>query len=82
MDALERRYHKRHLESADAELERVDEKLTLALRDLADDAASEDTQHYVATAIGFIAFARHELDQALKQLPRPLGLEAVEGHSK
>jgi hypothetical protein len=81
MDTLERRYHKRQLESADAELERVKEKLALAQREIADDdkAATEETRMHLADALAGVAQARDCLEDALTCLPRPV-YDAVEGH--
>jgi hypothetical protein len=82
MDATDRRYHKRQFESALAELERVDEKLTLAKREIADDDydASEDTRHRLVEALEHVSRARGSVEDALKQLPSPPYLNAVEGH--
>jgi hypothetical protein len=82
MDATDRRYHKRQFESALAELERVTEKLTLAKREIADDDydASEDTRARLVEAIDHVSHARGSVEDALRQLPTPAYLDAVEGH--
>ena len=81
MNAADRSYHKRQLVSAADELERVQEKLTLAVRELGEDDgyATQSSRSNLADALLFVKAGRGAVELALKQLP---AREEVEGYAR